>query len=572
MVKDLAQLAPEMVWNPQTLNEHFNNINEEQIEKCNGKGLFGPISFTKASVTVQTKQGPYILTRLQAQCNKQIKQAFLMVQEPDLNLMSRTIELAMQQSLDNVVIMPDGHLTNTNIVGFSARMQRDENGEWQLAPLIIGADIGCGVLSAQLNPTITIADQETFLKTLDQAIVKKIPAGMAAEHDLATLDKDFYAMIKTQVEAFLHQSHFYKTLSPMEQECLVVNIVANTATLGAGNHFIEINQTDAGQMQLNIHSGSRTFGGKVDQYYQKLATNYNKQQKQVQNGAQSEWEALVKLKRSQFQAGLISASELNEFFQTNKPPKKNKDTSQQLLTLTGQMAQDYFHDLKIAEAYGQFNRKMMMQIIEEAVRAILNLAPEVKVFQDQYHNIHNSAFLVANEVVLLKGAILGQVQGVTNEQAVAHPNAIPLNMQAGIISAKPVYDQTSGGQFNFALPHGAGRYASRKQFVSQDRQAKWDNFQKQMQGIVSSCVVQDTLDESPAAYKSQNEILAQSVALIDQQNLKIFQPLYSFKGHNELPFMKNIATIKRSNEERFYGPIKRQYRQQLKENNNGPNF
>lgn len=442
------------------------------MKKCNGKGLFGPISFTKVSTAVQTKQGTYTLTRLQGQRNGQTKQAFLMVKDPDLNLMSRTIELAMQQSLDNVVIMPDGHLTNTNIVGFSARMQRDESGEWQLAPMIIGADIGCGVLSAQLNPAIAISDPKAFLEDLDQAIVQKIPAGMAAEHNLATLDQDFYATIKTQVETFLQQTHFYKTLSPMEQECLVVNIIANTATLGAGNHFIEINQTDEQQMQLNIHSGSRTFGGKVDQYYQKLAANLNKQNQQNENLAQKDWAALTQFKRQQFQAGMISAAELNDFFQTNKAPKKNKGTSQQLLTLTGQEAQAYFHDLKIAEAYGQFNREMMKQIIEQEARLILNLEPEVAVFTNTYHNIHNSAFLVANEVILLKGAILGQVQGVTNEQAQVHPNAIPLNMKAGIISAKPVYDQSSGNQFNFALPHGAGRYTSRKQFVNQDRQVK----------------------------------------------------------------------------------------------------
>ena len=572
MVKDLAQLKPEMVWNPQTLNEHFANIDESQMEKLLGKGLFGPVSFTKASVEVQTKQGTYTLVRLQSQRNGQTKTAFLMVKDPDLNLMSRTIELALQNSLTNVVIMPDGHLTNTNIVGFSSKMQRDENNQWQLAPLIIGADIGCGVLSAQFDPALPINDRQAFLEVLDRAIVQTIPAGMAAEHDLTTLDEVFYTKVKKQVEAFLDQSHFYKTLSPMEQECLVVNIIANTATLGAGNHFIEINENGAGQMQLNIHSGSRTFGGKVDQYYQKLAANYNKQENQVQNSAQSEWAAVVELKRKQFQTGLISATELNEFFKDNKAPKQKRTTSQQLLTLKGQMAQNYFHDLKVAEAYGQFNRQMMMAIIANKTKAILNLAPETKVFQNEYHNIHNSAFLVANEVVLLKGAILGQVQGVTNEQNQIHPNVIPLNMQEGIISTLPAYDQTSGGQFNFALPHGAGRYTSRKQFVNQDRQNKWVEFQKQMQGIVSSCVVQDTLDESPAAYKDKNEIFTQSVALLDQSNLKIFRPLYSFKGHNELPFMKKIAAIKRNNEEHFYGPIKRQFRQQLKEVNNGSNY
>lgn len=53
-------------------------------------------------------------------------------------------------------------------------------------------------------------------------------------------------------------------------------------------------------------------------------------------------------------------------------------------------------------------------------------------------------------------------------------------------------------------------------------------YQQEMQGIYSSCVQPNTLDEAPMAYKSLDEILQQITPTA--QVLQRIQPLYNFKA------------------------------------------
>lgn len=55
-----------------------------------------------------------------------------------------------------------------------------------------------------------------------------------------------------------------------------------------------------------------------------------------------------------------------------------------------------------------------------------------------------------------------------------------------------------------------------------------DEFQKEMVGIYSTCVVPDTLDESPMAYKSMDEIVSQirpTAEIVER-----IRPVYNFKA------------------------------------------
>ena len=53
-------------------------------------------------------------------------------------------------------------------------------------------------------------------------------------------------------------------------------------------------------------------------------------------------------------------------------------------------------------------------------------------------------------------------------------------------------------------------------------------FRRQMEGVYSTCVLPETLDESPMAYKSMEEILAQigPTAEIEAR----IRPVYNFKA------------------------------------------
>ena len=56
-------------------------------------------------------------------------------------------------------------------------------------------------------------------------------------------------------------------------------------------------------------------------------------------------------------------------------------------------------------------------------------------------------------------------------------------------------------------------------------------FKKEMEGIFTTSVGADTLDESPMVYKPMEEILSQIGPTVEVQ--KIIRPLYNFKAGRE---------------------------------------
>ena len=97
---------------------------------------------------------------------------------------------------------------------------------------------------------------------------------------------------------------------------------------------------------------------------------------------------------------------------------------------------------------------------------------------------------------------------------------IPMNMRDGSIIAVG----KGNADWNYSAPHGAGRILSRAQAKKQVDMA---DFVSSMDGIYSSTVNENTLDESPMAYKSMEEILkniGDTVSIVD-----IIKPIYNFK-------------------------------------------
>lgn len=571
--QDLAMVPAHEVWKNQSLNIYFEN-NNYQTKTVSGKGIYQYVSFFVDTLDVKDVN----ISRIRFNQNEQMQSGFLLVKNPDDELLIRCAELIKLNLFNNIVIMPDGHLTKDNIVGFSARAKQDDN--LVILPSIVGADIGCGVLSADFNHELfkDLSDEEIakMFSALDQGVVNLIPAGQAAQHDLNQLkagqfyqnsfDQSFFELVEKQVESFLKQTYFYHKLDPRAQVLLKNNIIANSATLGDGNHFIEINKSGSKsalknnqKWTLNIHSGSRTFGGAIYQYYQKQAQAIIKSKREAFINANKEQ---VKNMKQLYNQQKISGQALNDWFANYKAQL----ASDNVAILKDKLAWEYFHDVQVGQNYGCFNRELMMLMIEnyfaQHVIKNVNLLPIFNT--NHYHNIHNSAFKIGNEIVLLKGTILGQVLDISATKDNIHPNHIPLNMRDGIIVTYPVYDyqsEHSGALFNYALPHGAGRYRSRSAFRKTDPDANLEQFQKQMVGVVSSCVNHDTIDESPKAYKNQNEIISQSKMLFNE--FEIQQPVYAFKGHNQLPFKKQQRQIKRANGEYDHNYLKSCLKKQL---------
>lgn len=77
---------------------------------------------------------------------------------------------------------------------------------------------------------------------------------------------------------------------------------------------------------------------------------------------------------------------------------------------------------------------------------------------------------------------------------------LPFNMRDGIA----ICIGKGNAEWNYSAPHGAGRAMSRN---AAKKNISMENFEKSMDGIFSTSVCPETLDESPQAYKSTDEIL-----------------------------------------------------------------
>ena len=140
-------------------------------------------------------------------------------------------------------------------------------------------------------------------------------------------------------------------------------------TLGGGNHFIEINEDEAYNKYLVIHSGSRNIGHQVASHYTKKAQAY----------------AL----------------------------KQGIDVPPDLAYLENQDLKDYLHDMKIMQAFADLNRETMASLILEK----MNLRSV-----DHFSTIHN--YIDLDHMILRKGAVSAQ----KDERFI-----LPLNMADGSI-------------------------------------------------------------------------------------------------------------------------------------------
>lgn len=335
-------------------------------------------------------------------------------------------------------------------------------------PNIVGVDIGCGMYTVNIGKD-TI-DMEKFDETCHF-----IPSGM----NVWDGRRERFDLLGLRC---------YRSLKDTKR------LERSLGTLGGGNHFIEIDRAEDGTQYLVIHSGSRNLGKQVAEYYQNLAIELNAGKEdyfQRRDALIAEYKAAGR--RKEIQAAL---KELEKTYEAKEPTMPAD-----LCFVYGQYLEDYLHDVEICQRFARRSRELMAEIILE--RTGLNGT-------DGFHTVHN--YIDTDEMILRKGSIAAH----EGERVL-----IPINMRDGSVLAVG----KGNPEWNYSAPHGAGRIMSR---TKAKESLDLEEYKKAMEGIYTTSVNENTIDEAPMAYKSLGDIIDVIRESVDV--IEVLKPIYNFKA------------------------------------------
>ncbi|MBP3546909.1 MAG: RtcB family protein [Alphaproteobacteria bacterium] len=336
----------------------------------------------------------------------------------------------------------------------------------KIVPNLVGVDIGCGMA------TCVLKEKDIDLQKLDKFIYSSIPAGM----NIRETPHKFIENIDLESLRCISQINKNRAIHSM-------------GTLGGGNHFIEVSKDDEGYIYLVVHSGSRNLGKQVAEYYQEEAYKHLNKNSSVQieetiqqlkkEGKHSEIEKTVNMLKSQHISNIPKA----------------------LAYVEGKLFDNYIHDMKIVQQYATYNRKAM---IEDIINA-LNINVE-----DSFTTIHN--YIDTEAMILRKGSVSAKA---------GEKLLIPINMRDGSL----ICIGKGNPDWNYSAPHGAGRLYSR---IQAKKIFNIEEFKRTMEGIYTTSINNDTLDECPMAYKNMDDIVKNITPTAEI--VKIIKPIYNFKA------------------------------------------
>lgn len=336
----------------------------------------------------------------------------------------------------------------------------------KVVPNIVGVDIGCGMY------TVELGNVEIDFAKLDEA-AHFVPSGMN--------------IWEGRQERFdLTQLRCYRSLDNTKW------IARSLGTLGGGNHFIEVDQAQDQTKYLVIHSGSRNLGKQVAELYQQLAIDlhtgkedYFKQRDEI-----------IRTYKEQGRRKEIQAA-LKEILWQSKEANMPED----LCYLYGTYMEDYLHDVAICQQYARRNRELIAKVLLERTGLT---------GKEAFHTIHN--YIDTDKMILRKGAIAAYA----GEKVL-----IPINMRDGSVLAVG----RGNAEWNYSAPHGAGRLMSR---IKAKESLSLEEYKKEMAGIYTTSVNEQTLDEAPMAYKALEDIIDVIRESVDV--VGIMKPIYNFKA------------------------------------------
>lgn len=380
-------------------------------------------------------------------------------------------------------IMPDVHAGAGCVIGFTGNL-----GD-RVIPNIVGVDIGCGIAVQSF-----VCKKEIDFHSFNEYIVKNIPSG----RDYRTIDynplPETYTGKYAEAKQLVMELRCYRELKEVRRH------YKSIASLGGGNHFIEIDKDSNGLYYLVVHTGSRNLGKQVAMIYQKLAVK-----------CQSGWGELVREKNRLIEEYKSAGrrSELKDVVRNlhNSFKMRRPSIPEDLCYLEKEFRDDYLHDMRICQKWAQINRRMIIDMLYDFL--VRNGFAEDIEKDGYFESVHN---YISDNNIIRKGAISAR----KGEKCI-----IPLNMRDGSL----ICIGKGNEDWNCSAPHGAGRIMSRKQAFNDVSMA---DFKESMEGIYSETVLEATKDESPMVYKPKDEIILNIEDTVEIINT--IKPVFNFKA------------------------------------------
>lgn len=371
------------------------------------------------------------------------------------------LEDAARAQLDNmaqmpfihkhVAIMPDVHW------GMGATIGSVVATRGAVIPAAVGVDIGCGMIAQRT--TLTASDLPDSLAALRSELERVIPHGRT-NNGMAG-DRGAWASVpKAQELAF---AGMIGKLMPILDKHQAISKAAERAathlgTLGGGNHFVEVCLDEQDRVWIMLHSGSRGVGNKIGSYF-------------IEKAKQDMQKWFISLP----DADLAYLPEGSEYYS------------------------DYLQAVHWAQDFARVNRELMM---DAAMGALSRIVPKPFACDcgavNCHHNYvaHENHF-GANVLVTRKGAVRAR-EG-------------DLGIIPGSMGAKSFIVRGKGNPDSFcSCSHGAGRTMSRaeakRRFTLEDH--------AQATAGIECRKDEDVIDETPAAYKSIDAVMAAQSDLV----------------------------------------------------------
>jgi tRNA-splicing ligase RtcB len=412
----------------------------------------------------------------------------------DMGTMKQIKSMGEHRSLEGtkIRIMPDCHRGSGCCIGFTYTLKE------KIVPQFVGGDIGCGILTYKLNKKLDDIKIPDFEKVIRDTVV--MGSGFENVHQKPIVtDKDLellYDKSSVQSKKFAEEyfNKFGKDITQyipkydftwFKKKCETIEAkfdyaMKSLGTLGGGNHYIEVNKDKDNNLYLTIHCGSRNFGSKICYYHQHKITDNRK----FDYAAYSDFEKQINRKYKDSKVVKQYLDEYSQKWRDAKHPEYLEDEEAHL----------YYMDMIFCQNYALLNRRLILRSILEQIK-------------EEYHeeviieSIHN--YIDFQDFIVRKGAI----SAYKDELCI-----ISLNMRDGILLCKG----KGNPEWNYSSAHGSGRILQRHQ-AHANLNMKY--FKESMEGIYSTSVVKETLDESPLVYKDSELIkkaIGDTVDIIEQ--------------------------------------------------------